>query len=53
MTEGGLPLKTYQPITEEIIHQLKTIVGANYVKTDKDLLVDSSSSWNDLIKSSS
>lgn len=39
MTEGGLPLKTYQPITEEIIHQLKTIVGANYVKTDKDLLV--------------
>ena len=32
-------MKTYQPITPEIIAKLKAIVGDKYVKTDKDLLI--------------
>ena len=32
-------MKTYQPITPEIIAKLKAIVGDKYVKTDKDILV--------------
>ena len=32
-------MKTYQPITAEIIEKLKAITGPTYVKTDKDLLL--------------
>ena len=32
-------MKTYQPITPEIIEKLKAITGPSYVKTDKDILV--------------
>lgn len=32
-------MKTYQPITPEIIAKLKAIVGDKYVKTDKDTLI--------------
>ena len=30
-------MKTYQPITPEIIDKLKAITGPSYVKTDRDI----------------
>ena len=32
-------MKTYQPITPEIIEKLKAITGPTYVKTDRDMLL--------------
>ena len=32
-------MKTYHPITPEIVEKLKAIVGPSHVKTDKDILV--------------
>ena len=32
-------MKTYQPITPEIIEKLKDITGPSYVKTDRDMLL--------------
>ena len=32
-------MKTYQPITSEIIDKLKAITGPSYVKTDRDILL--------------
>ena len=32
-------MKTYQPITPEIIDKLKAITGPSYVKTDRDILL--------------
>ena len=32
-------MQTYNPITQEIVDKLKAITGPSYVKTDKDILV--------------